>query len=151
MGSTEAVHCGVPMVLTPMYGDQFHNSAAAAARGMGFIVHYEEITEQNFKTAISKALKPEALQNAKKVSYSFRNRIRSPLETAIWWVEYVSATHGAPLLKSHSTNLSTLVYYSFDIYIVILLVLLVITSFWIYILRKGFNKIFTRSSKSKTE
>lgn len=132
-----------------MYGDQFHNSAAAVARGMGVIVHYEDITEESFKAAISATLKPETLRNAKKVSYSYQNRIKSPLETAIWWVEYVAKTHGAPLLKSHSINLSAFVYYSFDIYITIFLILLVISSFWVYTVRKCFNCV--KTTKSKTD
>ncbi|XP_055307346.1 UDP-glycosyltransferase UGT5-like [Sitodiplosis mosellana] len=151
MGSSEAAYCGVPMVLTPMYGDQFQNSAAAVSRGMGFIVHYEHITEEAFKTAISNALTTEAMQSAKKVSYSYRNRLKNPLETAIWWVEYVAATRGAPLLKSHSTDLSILAYYSFDIYIVIFFILLVIITFYACILRFTFKKIFVRVTKSKTD
>lgn len=139
------------MVLTPMYGDQFHNSAAAVSRGMGFLVNYEDITEQSMKSAINEALKPESMRNAKKVSYSYQNRLREPLETAVWWVEYVSATRGAPLLKSHATNLSAFAYYSFDIYIVIFLILSVIISFWIYILRKTFNKIGAKITKSKND
>ncbi|XP_055326702.1 UDP-glucosyltransferase 2-like [Sitodiplosis mosellana] len=147
MGSSESAYCGVPMVLTPMYGDQFHNAAAAVSRGMGFIVNYPDITEETFKTAISNALTTEAKQNAKKVSYSYRNRIKNPLETAVWWVEYVAATRGAPLLKSHSTHMSAIAYYSFDIYIVIFIILLVIT----YILRTIFKKIFVRVTKPKTD
>lgn len=139
------------MVLTPMYGDQFHNAAAAVSRGMGFIVDYEDITEETVKKAISMALTTEAMQSAKKVSYSYRNRPKSPLETAIWWVEYVAATRGAPLLKSHSTDLPVFTYYSFDIYIVILFVLLVIFSFWLCILRITCKKFFGRTNKLKTD
>lgn len=139
------------MVITPMYGDQFHNAAAAAARGMGFTVPYDHITEDTFKAALSMALKPQSLENAKKVSYSYQNRLKSPMETAIWWVEYVAATKGAPLLKSHSTNLSAIAYYSFDIYIVIVVILLVIIGFSTYILRKLLNKIHAKVTKPKTD
>ncbi|XP_031639046.1 UDP-glucuronosyltransferase 1-3-like [Contarinia nasturtii] len=147
MGSSESVYCGVPMVLTPMYGDQFRNAAAAKARGIGFIVPYEDITESTIKIAISNALSLETLQNAKKVSYSYRNRPKNPVETAVWWVEYVSATNGAPLLKSHSTNLPAFIYYSFDIYLTIATILIAIIGFIIYLVRK----LCRKTNKSKTD
>lgn len=149
MGSSEAAYCGVPAVLTPMYGDQFHNANAIRARGMGFIVDYENITEESVKAAITAALSKEAQNNAKTVSYSYRHRPKTPLETAIWWTEYVAAT-GAPLLKSHSVNMSTFVYYSFDVYATIAVILLVIVYLWICIVRKCFGKSNT-NSKSKEE
>lgn len=151
MGSSEAAYCGVPMVLTPMYGDQFHNSAAAVARGMGSLVHYEDITEETMKTAINNALTPKSTYNAKKVSYSYQNRPRTPKESAIWWVEYVAATRGAPLLKSNSRHLSTIAYYSFDVYATFAIILLVTIYPWIYIARKCTKNTQTSDNKPKLE
>ncbi|XP_031630557.1 UDP-glucuronosyltransferase 1-3-like isoform X2 [Contarinia nasturtii] len=147
MGSSEAAYCGVPAVLTPMYGDQFHNSMAVKARGMGFIVQYEDITEKSVKAAIAEALGTDAQQNAKTVSYSYRNRPMSPLKTAIWWTEYVAAMHGAPLMKSHSVNMSAFTYYSFDVYATIAVILLPIVYLWVYIVRKCFNTSNLKSKK----
>ncbi len=110
----ESVYCGVPMVLIPWYFDQFLNAAAAVDRGMGYIVQYDDITEETIKAAIKEALKPETLENARKVSYSFKNQQNTPAESAVWWTEYVAKTNGAPLLQSHSKYLTTFVYYSFD-------------------------------------
>lgn len=61
MGASEAAYCGVPVVATPMYGDQFLNSAAFVNRGMGSILHYEDITKENLYEAIQFALKPRYL------------------------------------------------------------------------------------------
>ncbi|CAM6032173.1 unnamed protein product, partial [Sphagnum compactum] len=58
LGSSEAAHCGVPMVVTPMYGDQFMNAAAVEYRGMGSIVKYTEMTTENIVNAIKIALEP---------------------------------------------------------------------------------------------
>lgn len=140
MGSSESVYCGVPMVLTPMYGDQFHNAAAARARGIGSIVHYEDISQDSMTAAISEALMQKSQEKAKEVAYSYRNRQKTANETAIWWVEYVAATQGAPLLKSHSTNLNTFSFYSFDIYITFATTLLVTVSLWCFIVWKCLNK-----------
>lgn len=133
-----------------MYGDQFHNAAAAKSRGMGFIVHYEDITEKSIKNAINNALEQQAADNANKVSFSFKNREKNLTKTAVWWVEYVAATHGAPLLKSNSINLSALTYYSFDIYVTILAIVLIVNISWIYVTKYVLKKWFNQD-KSKIE
>lgn len=136
------------MVLTPMYGDQFLNAAAVKARGMGSIVHYEDITVESMTSAIQAALSKTQQENAKKVSYSYRNRPQPALETAIWHIENVVATHGLPLAKSNSRKLPVYVYYSFDIYATILSVILISTASWIFIVRKC---IWRASSTTKTK
>jgi len=42
LGTTEAIHCGVPMLVTPFYGDQFLNSGAVKQRGFGVIVDFRD-------------------------------------------------------------------------------------------------------------
>lgn len=59
MGSSEAAYCGVPVVATPMYGDQFLNAAAMKQRGMGLILNYEDINENNVLRTVKKALEKQ--------------------------------------------------------------------------------------------
>lgn len=59
MGSSEAAYCGVPVVSTPMYGDQFLNAAAMKQRGMGTILHFEDITENTVIRSIKKVLQKQ--------------------------------------------------------------------------------------------
>jgi len=81
------------------------------------------------------------MDNAKKVSYEFRNRPKPPLETAIWWLEHVIATGGAPLTKSYSTVLPWYIYYSLDVYATFVCIFTISILSWIWILRKlFFNK-----------
>lgn len=56
MGSSEAAYCGVPTILTPMYGDQFLNAAAMVHRGVGHLLRYEDIAEHTVFKAVKKAL-----------------------------------------------------------------------------------------------
>lgn len=58
LGSSEAAYCGVPTVVTPMYGDQFLNGAAMVSRGFGNILGYDDITKENVYNALKKALEP---------------------------------------------------------------------------------------------
>lgn len=149
LGSTEAVYCGLPVVVTPMFADQHHNAATLVERGMGTILYLKDITENNVYNALTTVLDKKYLENAKAVSRSFRKRPKSPLETAIWWVEYVIELKGAPLTKSISSQMSTFTYYSLDVY-TLFIVLLVILSFvcrWIFNLGK---RMLARLEKVKT-
>lgn len=148
MGSSESAYCGKPMVLTPMYGDQFLNAAAAKARGMGFIVPYEDITEESMKGAISSALTAKARENAKTVSYSYTHRPKPAVETAVWWTEYVGLTKGAPLLQSHMTNMSAFEYHLIDVYLTIAIVLAFVLFSWLYLIKKVVQRV---SKKTKTK
>ncbi|KAI9586511.1 hypothetical protein GQX74_002358 [Glossina fuscipes] len=58
-------------------------------------------------------------ESAKAVSYAYKHRPQTALETAMWWVEYVAATEGATLLKSHSVHMSRFTYYCLDTYLVL--------------------------------
>lgn len=59
LGTTEAVHCGVPVIGVPFYGDQPLNIAALEYRGMGVKLKFEDITQQSLLEAVQKMLKPE--------------------------------------------------------------------------------------------
>lgn len=149
-GSSEAAYCGVPVVVTPLFGDQFSNAAALKSRGMGETVNYGSITTESVKAAIERVLKPEAQENAKKVSFSYRNRPQKPLDTAIWWIEHVAATKGAPLTKSYASHIHWFIYLSFDVYLTLLTVLVVCILGWIVTIKKLFVK-GNRKQKSKEQ
>lgn len=53
LGLTEAVYASVPMVLIPMYGDQYANAAAAEYRGVSILIEYEELNEDIFRHALN--------------------------------------------------------------------------------------------------
>lgn len=58
LGTSEAVMCKKPVIVTPIYGDQFLNAAALESRGMGIIVHYNQLTENNVYNSIQRILQP---------------------------------------------------------------------------------------------
>jgi glucuronosyltransferase len=49
LGVLEAVHCGVPIIVTPLYRDQFINAAAVEQQGIGVILPFEDITEKAYE------------------------------------------------------------------------------------------------------
>lgn len=52
MGVSEGVYCAKPIIITPIYGDQYLNGASLAHRGMAKILHYNQLTEDNIVDAI---------------------------------------------------------------------------------------------------
>lgn len=61
LGVLEAVNCGVAVITTPIYGDQFLNAAALMKRGMGLTLPFSDINEQNVFEAISNGLQPRLI------------------------------------------------------------------------------------------
>lgn len=58
MGTSEGVYCEKPIIVTPIYGDQFLNGAALEHRGMGIVLHYNQLTEDRIVDAIQRILTP---------------------------------------------------------------------------------------------
>lgn len=56
MGTLEAVNRGVPMIMIPLFGDQFRNSAAVSEKGAAIVLDYFELTESKLAQAIDKIL-----------------------------------------------------------------------------------------------
>lgn len=140
LGSSEAAFCGVPVVSTPFYGDQFLNSAAMENRGMGVILKYQDIKKDEVFLALRKALDSRVQDNAKKVSYSYTHRPMKPKEAAVYWSEYVIATGGAQLTRPHTVDANWFVYSGLDIYIFVVAAFALAIASWIYVWRKIFKR-----------
>lgn len=140
LGSSEAAYCGVPVVSTPFYGDQFMNSAAMVERGMGVILKYQNIEKDAVFLSLRKALEMKTRKNAKRVSYSYTHRPMKPKDAAVYWAEYVIATKGAELTRPHSGDAHWLVYSVLDIYLFIFFVICFVSASWIWLWRKVFVK-----------
>ncbi|XP_029175563.1 UDP-glucuronosyltransferase 2A3-like isoform X2 [Nylanderia fulva] len=52
LGLSESVYIGLPSILIPMFGDQFHNSAAVKTRGAAIVLDFNNFNEQYFRQAV---------------------------------------------------------------------------------------------------
>ncbi|XP_026479419.1 UDP-glucuronosyltransferase 2B4-like [Ctenocephalides felis] len=140
----ESVHRGVPMLGLPIYGDQKLNSMRATRGGYGLTIPFNELSEERVEYSVSQLLNdPMYSENAKSLSAIFRDRVRDPLETAIYWIEYVLRHKGAKHLRSAAIDMSWSSYYMLDIIGVTMLALAVpyyITKMVHRIVKKGSNK-----------
>lgn len=126
MGITEAVASGVPIVGMPVYGDQFLNVASLVQRGMAVQLNFETLSEQSVYDALTQALDVGYKQQAQAIGDAYNERPQQPLETAVWWVQHVAETRGAPLLQPSAVYLNRFVYYSLDVYVFVVVLLLLI-------------------------
>ncbi|KAK5643189.1 hypothetical protein RI129_007034 [Pyrocoelia pectoralis] len=115
LGVTEAVHCGVPMVIMPQFGDQFTNAKAVEANGGGVILDYRYLDEESIYNSLTTALDPKFNKKAKELSARFKDRPLPPLETAIYWIEYVARHGGAPHLKTAAVGMPLYQYLLLDV------------------------------------
>lgn len=64
------------------------------------------------------------LENARELSKAYRDRPMSPLDTAVWWTEYVARGSGSKYLRSAGADLPWYQYYLLDVLLFTLLIVL---------------------------
>lgn len=131
LGLSEGVYVGLPMILMPMFGDQFHNSAAVKTRGAAVVIEYNNLSEQTLRHAVDEIFNNTSYrENAQKLSKAYRDRPAPPMETAVWWTEYIARGNGRPYFRSDGADLPWYKSYFIDV----ALVLIIISTVFIYIL-----------------
>ncbi|KAK9752552.1 UDP-glucoronosyl and UDP-glucosyl transferase [Popillia japonica] len=147
LGTTEAVHCGVPAVVMPQFGDQYTNAKALEASGGGVILDLSTMTEQDVYNALKTVLDPSFNKQAKELSVRFKDRPMPPLETAIYWIEYVARHKGAPHLRSAAVGMPYYQYLLLDVIAFLTFIGLAITYILYTIFTFFLRKIFKRETK----
>ncbi|OWR41057.1 UDP-glycosyltransferase UGT39B2 [Danaus plexippus plexippus] len=127
IGMQEAIINGVPVVGVPVFGDQFNNVLLAQEAGFGKLLRYHDINEKTLSAVLNEVLyNASYMETAKEVSRRFLDRPLSPMDTAIYWLEYVIRNKGAEYLKNPARNLSWIAYNMLDVYSFIAIILIVI-------------------------
>ncbi|XP_065341949.1 UDP-glucuronosyltransferase 2B4-like [Cloeon dipterum] len=114
-GAMETVWHGVPAVAMPVYGDQLDVSSLLVRRGLAVRL-YKESSAQQILHAVTTVLDdPSFARRAAEAKRVMRDQLTSPLERAIWFVEHVARTGGAPHLKLASRTLSVVQKHNLDV------------------------------------
>ncbi|XP_053614115.1 UDP-glucosyltransferase 2-like [Plodia interpunctella] len=141
LGTQEAVACGVPMLTVPLYADQALNARAMSDRGVARTVTLSDTSTHSWAEALKVLLtNSKYKENSLKLRDIFLDRPLPPLETGVYWIEYVLRHKGAAHLRSPALDLTFPQYLLLDI----VALSLVIAAMTIYILHKLFRYLSTR-------
>lgn len=91
LSTHEALWHGKPMIGIAIFCDQKRNVARSVELGASIKVNLQSFDRDNFTKTIESFINdPSYAENAQKLSRLFRDKPQKPLETAIWWIEYVT-------------------------------------------------------------
>uniref|UniRef100_A0A147A2Y0 UDP-glucuronosyltransferase n=1 Tax=Fundulus heteroclitus TaxID=8078 RepID=A0A147A2Y0_FUNHE len=128
-GVQEAIYHGVPVVGLPVFYDQYDNLLRLQERGAAKILALATVDkEDTFLKAVREVLsEPSYRTNMQRLSRLHRDQPMKPMESALFWIEFVIRHKGAAHLRTESYRLPWYSYYSVDVVLFFLSVVAVIT------------------------
>uniref|UniRef100_A0A3Q2G0J2 UDP-glucuronosyltransferase n=1 Tax=Cyprinodon variegatus TaxID=28743 RepID=A0A3Q2G0J2_CYPVA len=115
-GMYEAIYYGVPVLGLPLLFDQFDNLLRLKVRGAARVEEVRTLTKDSFLEALKDILEnPSYRNNIQHLSQLHRDRPMSPMDTAIFWIEYVIRNKGAAHLKPAGFSLPWYSYFCLDV------------------------------------
>ena len=123
------------------------NMARAELLGWGAQVAYHDLNEALLSEALEKVLTdPMYKKKVEKVANRLRDQPQTPMEKAIFWIEYVLRHDGAHHMQSSAQYLNYIENNNLDVYATFALAALLTIFIPLYVLRKIFR--FLSSCKS---
>jgi glucuronosyltransferase len=146
LSTQEATWHGKPMVGIPFFCDQKQCVRKSVRLGIAVEIDFRDLSVQNLKTAILTVLEnPSYAKNAKKISNLFQDNTQKPLDTAIWWIEYVMRNPDAPQFSPTSLKIGYFAAHSYDV----LLTLLIAVHLIVFAIFKAIKLMTAKSPKVK--
>lgn len=120
-GMYEAIYHGVPVLGLPLLFDQFDNLHRLKVRGAARVVEAKSLTKEDFLEALKDILEtPSYRENMQRLSQLHRDKPMSPMDTAVFWTEYVIRNKGAAHLQTTGFSLPWYSYFCLDVAVVIM-------------------------------
>ncbi|XP_078116838.1 2-hydroxyacylsphingosine 1-beta-galactosyltransferase [Sander vitreus] len=112
----EAMYHGVPVVGVPLFGDHYDTMTRVAAKGMGIMLHWKYMTEEDLYTALTSVIKDTRYrQQARTLSNIHKDQPGHPVTRAVYWISYILRHHGANHLRSAVYEVSLYQYFLLDV------------------------------------
>uniref|UniRef100_A0A8C6UDG0 Glucuronosyltransferase n=1 Tax=Neogobius melanostomus TaxID=47308 RepID=A0A8C6UDG0_9GOBI len=145
-GVQEAIYHGVPIIGVPIFFDQPENLSRLKSKGGAVMLDIEALDRQVLGDALKTVLNEASYtNNMKRLSRLHRDQPLSPMDQAVFWIEFVIRHKGASHLKSHSVTLSWAAYHSLDVIAALLSTCLLFMWTFVYVGRYLCRKIFVRN------
>ncbi|XP_059219173.1 UDP-glucuronosyltransferase 2A1-like [Stomoxys calcitrans] len=112
----EAIYHAVPMVMLPVFCDHDVNAAKAESDGYAIRLPLETITADKLYQAIIAILNNgQYKRKVQEKSQLLLDQITTPLDTAIFWSEFLMRHNDVSHLQSPVRHMSCFIYYSLDL------------------------------------
>ncbi|XP_067874159.1 UDP-glucuronosyltransferase 2A2-like [Heterodontus francisci] len=139
-GVYEAIYHGVPVVGMPLLFDQFDNLLRLEIRGAAKVINVATMQSTDLLQALNEVINNTSYRdNMQKLSALHRDQPESPMERAIFWIEYVARHKGAAHLRSEFYRLPWYAYYCVDVMIFLLSLFLMVTVLTVLLMKKLCN------------
>ncbi|XP_060708835.1 UDP-glucuronosyltransferase 2C1-like [Hemiscyllium ocellatum] len=148
-GLYEAIYHGVPVVGIPLFYDQFDNLLRLEIRGAATVIDISTMQSTDLLQALNDIIHNTSYwENMQKLSALHRGQPETPMERAIFWIEYVARHKGAPHLRPESYRLPWYVYYCVDVMIFLLLLFLMLPILVVILIKKLCNIAWQEKQKN---
>ncbi|XP_033972385.1 UDP-glucuronosyltransferase 2C1-like [Trematomus bernacchii] len=136
-GVQEAIYHGVPVVGLPLFFDQFDNLLRLKERGTAKLLTIQTVDkDNNLQDAIQEVLnEPSYRLNMQRFSSLHRDQPMKPLDTALFWIEFVMRHKGAAHLRTESYRLPWYSYHSVDVILFLAGAVLLILFTFVFFIR----------------
>ncbi|XP_056334976.1 UDP glucuronosyltransferase 5 family, polypeptide F1 [Danio aesculapii] len=115
-GVFEAIYHGVPIVGLPLVFDQDYNLLKMKHKGVAKVLDIATIDRNIFKDALQEVLNdPSYRNNMQKLSSLHKDTPLKPLDSALFWTEFVMRHRGAAHLRTDSYKMPWYSYHSVDV------------------------------------
>ncbi|XP_017032211.1 UDP-glycosyltransferase UGT5 isoform X1 [Drosophila kikkawai] len=116
LSTIESTHYAVPLLCLPIFFDQFQNSDRMEKIGVARSLDITGLMPEMVVEAIEDLTqKPSYKQRALELSARFHDQPMTPIETALWWTEYVLRHKGADHMRIAEQEMSLVQYYNVDV------------------------------------
>lgn len=116
LSTIESTHYAVPQLCLPIFFDQFQNSDRMEKMGVARSLTIPGLKPEMVLEAIKELLLNNSYKKrALELSARFHDQPMSPMETALWWTEYVLRHKGADHMRIAEQEMSLMQYYNVDV------------------------------------
>ncbi|XP_035237352.1 UDP glucuronosyltransferase 5 family, polypeptide E1 [Anguilla anguilla] len=116
-GLYEAIYHGVPVLGLPLIFDQKDNMVRVDARGAGIVLDVTVLEVDSLTQALRDVLDEQKpyRENMRRLSRLHHDRPLEPLDSALFWMEFVMRHGGAAHLRTESYRMPWYAYHNLDV------------------------------------
>lgn len=126
------------------------NMARAELLGWGVQVTYPNLTEVSLSWGLNEVLNNNNYKkNVEEIANRLKDQPQTPMEKAIFWIEYVERHNGAYFMQTSAQYLSFIEYNNLDIYATFAVIVFLVIFIPVFLIKK-FVKFVCSSRKQLT-